>query len=174
MITEKTLIEGDFAFQIVEADDEFVVLICPAEDFLEDTTTPFHLVDILKKDNNYDFEIIEAMIRDKDFLLYAVKRIVDNQSFKLKCNASMSSKMAENASKNDNKNNKETDYTELSVKPLLTVKEMAKYSGIGEAKLYWIIDNYASYKNNFVLKIGNKNLIKKKQFLEFISENDEL
>lgn len=53
----------------------------------------------------------------------------------------------------------------------LTVREAAVYSGIGENRIRFIMEEQ---ENDFVLCIGNRKLIKRKQFEEFISEAEAL
>lgn len=53
----------------------------------------------------------------------------------------------------------------------LTIKEAAEYSNIGENKLYKLVKNP---KCPFVLFVGNKRLIKRKEFEKFISDNIEI
>lgn len=52
-----------------------------------------------------------------------------------------------------------------------TISEAAKISNIGENKLYELVKNP---RCPFVLFVGNKRLIKKKEFEKFISENVEI
>lgn len=59
----------------------------------------------------------------------------------------------------------------ISEKIALTVQEASKLSNIGENKLYEITKNS---RCSFVLWIGNKRLIKRKEFEKFISENVEI
>lgn len=53
----------------------------------------------------------------------------------------------------------------------LTVQEAVDYSNIGRNKLYEIIN---SPECSFALRIGNRTLIKRKEFESFISQNDKL
>lgn len=53
----------------------------------------------------------------------------------------------------------------------LTVEEAAVYSNIGENKLRALIQNRNC---EFVLHVGNKSLIKRKQFDDFISRMHDL
>lgn len=59
----------------------------------------------------------------------------------------------------------------ISEKIALTVQEASKISNIGENKLYEITKNP---RCSFVLWIGNKRLIKRKEFEKFISENVQI
>lgn len=52
-----------------------------------------------------------------------------------------------------------------------TISEASKISNIGENKLYELVKNP---KCPFVLFVGNKRLIKRKEFEKFISENIEI
>ena len=56
-------------------------------------------------------------------------------------------------------------------KVTLTIDEAAAYSNIGEKKLYELTDNP---RCEFVLYIGRKRLIKRKEFVEYISNNVEI
>ena len=87
----------------------------------------------------------------------------------------MSGELAKEAREEKNTKRKpQAEPMKLSEKPFLTIEEMAKYSGIGEKKLAWIIENYVSYENNFVVKIGTKNLFKREAFIEFVNKTDSL
>lgn len=59
----------------------------------------------------------------------------------------------------------------ISEKIAWTIQETAKMSNIGENKLYDLVKNP---KCPFVIYVGNKRLIKRKEFLKFISENVEI
>lgn len=59
----------------------------------------------------------------------------------------------------------------ISEKIALTIEEASQLSNIGQNKLY---DLVKSPRCTFVLYVGNKRLIKKKEFLKFISENIEI
>lgn len=52
-----------------------------------------------------------------------------------------------------------------------TIPETAQMSNIGENKLYELVKNP---RCPFVLFVGNKRLIKKKEFVKYISENVEI
>ena len=52
-----------------------------------------------------------------------------------------------------------------------TIPETAQISNIGENKLYELVKNP---RCPFVLFVGNKRLIKKKEFEKYISENLEI
>ena len=56
-------------------------------------------------------------------------------------------------------------------KVLLTPKEASEYSNIGLNKIYDII---SSTRCDFVVKIGNKRLIKRVRFEEYLDKSDEL
>ncbi len=59
----------------------------------------------------------------------------------------------------------------ISEKIAWTIPETAQMSNIGENKLYDLVKNP---KCPFVIYVGNKRLIKRKEFLKFISENVEI
>lgn len=59
----------------------------------------------------------------------------------------------------------------ISEKIALTIEEASQLSNIGQNKLYELVKNP---RCAFVLYVGNKRLIKKKEFLKFISENIEI
>ena len=59
----------------------------------------------------------------------------------------------------------------ISEKLAWTISETAKISNIGENKLYELVKNP---RCPFVLYVGNKRLIKKKEFLKFISDAVEI
>jgi excisionase family DNA binding protein len=59
----------------------------------------------------------------------------------------------------------------ISEKIAWTIPEAAQISNIGENKLYDLVKNP---RCPFVLFVGNKRLIKKKEFQKFISENVEI
>ncbi len=52
----------------------------------------------------------------------------------------------------------------------LTISEAAEYFNLGEKKMRFLADNYNDY--GFVLQNGNKVLIKRKKFEEFINETN--
>lgn len=56
-------------------------------------------------------------------------------------------------------------------KVTLTIEEAAEYSNIGINKLRELVNNP---RCTFVLYVGKKRLIKRKEFEKFISENIEL
>lgn len=59
----------------------------------------------------------------------------------------------------------------ISEKIAWTISETAQMSNIGENRLYDLVKNP---KCPFVIYVGNKRLIKRKEFLKFISENVEI
>lgn len=59
----------------------------------------------------------------------------------------------------------------ISEKIAWTIPETAQMSNIGENRLYDLVKNP---KCPFVIYVGNKRLIKRKEFLKFISENVEI
>lgn len=59
----------------------------------------------------------------------------------------------------------------VSEKILLTIPEASALSNIGQTKLNELVNDW---RCNFVFKVGAKRLIKKKEFLQFISETDEV
>ena len=60
---------------------------------------------------------------------------------------------------------------EIHNKLALTVEEASLYSNIGKGKLYELMRNP---RCPFVLHVGNKRLIKRKEFEKFISDSLEL
>ena len=68
-------------------------------------------------------------------------------------------------------NNNDKEIVEIRDKILMTIQECSKISNIGENKLYEITQNP---KCPFVLYVGKKRLIKRKEFEKFISENIEI
>ena len=66
--------------------------------------------------------------------------------------------------------NKEAEKVHIYHKQNLTLEEAAEYSNIGINRLSMLIKNPNC---NFVLHVGNKRLIKRKLFDEFI-ENSEI
>lgn len=52
----------------------------------------------------------------------------------------------------------------------LTVNEAAQYFNLGEKKIQKLADDYKDY--GFVLQNGNKTLIKRNKFEEFINETN--
>lgn len=50
----------------------------------------------------------------------------------------------------------------------LTISEASEYFNLGEKKMRYLADSYSDY--GFVLQNGNKILIKRKRFEDFISE----
>lgn len=53
----------------------------------------------------------------------------------------------------------------------MTIQEAAAYSNVGENKLYKLVKNP---RCPFVLYVGNKRLIKRREFEKFISETVEI
>lgn len=53
----------------------------------------------------------------------------------------------------------------------MTIQEAAAYSNVGENKLYSLVKNP---RCPFVLYVGNKRLIKRREFEKFISETVEI
>lgn len=60
---------------------------------------------------------------------------------------------------------------ELKDKVCLTIEEAAEYSNIGQSKLYDVIKRPMC---SFVLKVGNKNLIKRKSFERWLENQTEI
>lgn len=60
---------------------------------------------------------------------------------------------------------------EICDKIAWTIPETAKMSNIGENKLYELVKNP---RCPFVLFVGNKRLIKKNEFVKYISDNVEI
>ena len=161
--------------QIIETDDTFIIYVCLTSEYEENPTTTFYLLDMYAKDSGYSSDVVDALVQTQDYILYAVKTMLIQSQFKVKCNASMSGELAKEAREEKNTKRKpQAEPMKLSEKPFLTIEEMAKYSGIGEKKLAWIIENYVSYENNFVVKIGTKNLFKREAFIEFVNKTDSL
>lgn len=50
----------------------------------------------------------------------------------------------------------------------LTISEAAEYFNLGEKKIRFLADSYKDY--GFILQNGNKTLIKRKKFEDFINE----
>ena len=53
----------------------------------------------------------------------------------------------------------------------LTIKEAAVYSNIGINKIEYLLNNPAC---NFVLRVGRKRLVKRKEFEKFLERNIEI
>lgn len=54
-------------------------------------------------------------------------------------------------------------------KYLLTIKEAAKYFNIGENKLYKMADAYLDSEYKFVIQNGNRIMINRKKFEDFLN-----
>ncbi len=67
--------------------------------------------------------------------------------------------------------NKSVGYVPIWEKALLTINEAAAYSNIG---IHKITDLVKRPSCKFVLYVGNRRLIKRKEFEEFISKSVEL
>ena len=52
----------------------------------------------------------------------------------------------------------------------LTISEASEYFNLGEKKMRFLVDNYNDY--GFVLQNGNKTLIKRRKFEDFINETN--
>lgn len=63
------------------------------------------------------------------------------------------------------------DIVQISHKVCMTVDEAAEYSSIGQNKLRELCKNP---RNKFVLYVGAKTLIKRKEFEEYIARTSEL
>ena len=61
-----------------------------------------------------------------------------------------------------------TETVPIWEKYTLTISEATQYFNLGEKKLRYLADNYRDY--GFTLQNGNKVLIKRKKFEEFINE----
>jgi len=59
-------------------------------------------------------------------------------------------------------------------KYLLTVEEAAKYFGIGEKKIRSLITEYQETELCFTIQIGNKSLINRNKFEEFLNHTTAL
>ena len=60
---------------------------------------------------------------------------------------------------------KTNEYIPIKDKLNLTIKEASAYSGIGETKIRELLHEKGC---PFLLKIGNKNLVKRKEFEKYI------
>ena len=56
----------------------------------------------------------------------------------------------------------------LCEKYLLSINEATEYFGIGEKKLRYLIDNHINDDNSFIIRNGNKYLISRKRFEQYI------
>ncbi len=59
-------------------------------------------------------------------------------------------------------------------KYMLTVDEAVKYFGIGEKKIRYLIAEYADTEHCFTVQIGNKSLINRHKFEEFLNRSTSL
>lgn len=66
---------------------------------------------------------------------------------------------------------KGSEHVPINEKLTLTIKEAAEYSNIGINKLDTLLKMPGC---TFVLYVGNKKLVKRKEFEKFISENIQL
>ena len=171
MLKEKSIAVDEYIFQIVETDDAFYISVCSSSDYEDDTTAAFCLIDVCAKCDGYSADIVDTLVHTQDYLLFAVKAMLDDSQYRRKCNAPMGKEISKGKKE---KGKPPAEPIKLCEKPFLTIEEMAKYSGIGEKKLAWIIENYASYENNFVIKNGTKNLFKRELFLEFLNKTDAI
>ena len=67
---------------------------------------------------------------------------------------------------------KEEKYVPLWEKFALTIQEVASYFSIGEKKLREMAKEY--YDSGFVLQIGNKTLIKRERFEDYLNAADAI
>ena len=59
----------------------------------------------------------------------------------------------------------------ISEKYLLSINEAMEYFGIGEKKLRYLIDSHSDDEASFVIRNGNKYLISRKRFEQFIDQS---
>lgn len=170
MFQESTMTVDDYIFQITETDAEFIISVCPLSEYEEDTSVPFHLLDICAKADGYTADNVKGMIQTNEYVLFAVKCILDDCQFEKKCNSSMSKEISTAANAKEKPQRREA--VRLSEKPFLTLKEMARYSGIGEKKLEWMIENYQSFENDFSFRNGTKKMFKREKFIAFVNGTD--
>ena len=64
----------------------------------------------------------------------------------------------------------EKNYIPIWEKFTLTISETSEYFNLGEKKMRFLADNYNDY--GFVLQNGNKILIKRRKFEDFINETN--
>lgn len=69
-----------------------------------------------------------------------------------------------------NKNMNEKKSIPIWEKFTLTISEASEYFNLGEKKMRFLADNYNDY--GFVLQNGNKLLIKRRKFEDFINETN--
>ncbi len=69
-----------------------------------------------------------------------------------------------------NKNMNEKNSIPIWEKFTLTISEASEYFNLGEKKMRFLADNYNDY--GFVLQNGNKILIKRRKFEDFINETN--
>lgn len=69
-----------------------------------------------------------------------------------------------------NKNLNEKKSIPIWEKFTLTISEASEYFNLGEKKMRFLADNYNDY--GFVLQNGNKTLIKRRKFEDFINETN--
>ena len=69
-----------------------------------------------------------------------------------------------------NKNMNEKKFIPIWEKFTLTISEASEYFNLGEKKMRFLANNYNDY--GFVLQNGNKILIKRKKFEDFINETN--
>lgn len=62
----------------------------------------------------------------------------------------------------------------IHFKYLLTVDEMAAYTGIGTDKIRYLIKEHMNSSNNFTIMVGSKYLIHRKKFEKFLDETTSL
>jgi excisionase family DNA binding protein len=61
-----------------------------------------------------------------------------------------------------------TEKCPIYQKYALTIKEAAEYFNLGEKKLRYIVQMYNTQQKPFALRVGNKTLIKRELFSEFL------
>ena len=71
----------------------------------------------------------------------------------------------------DGRNEKEQERVPIYRKVTLTIKEAAEYSNIGINRLEMLLK---TPRCPFVLYVGNKKLVKRKEFEQFLSESIQL
>lgn len=76
---------------------------------------------------------------------------------------------------NDNsKEKRKPAFVPIWEKYMLTVEEAAKYFGIGEKKIRNLITEYQETELCFTIQIGNKSLINRRKFEEFLNHTTAL
>lgn len=71
-------------------------------------------------------------------------------------------------------NNTESKEVPLWERFLLTVSEASNYFNIGENKMHKIANDYLESDYKFVIQNGNRTMIKRKKFEEFLNETSSI